>query len=103
MKKNKAQSNITTLEEHLEEQYGPIGSAKSDEFQRGYEAFKMGVMLKEARIKQGLTQEQVAAKIGVNKSAISKVENDIKDVRLSTLHRIIEALGGRINFYFPAA
>ena len=47
---------------------------------------------------KGLTQEQLAVKCGTNKAYISKVENDIKDVRISTLQKIIEVgLGGRLN------
>jgi transcriptional regulator with XRE-family HTH domain len=45
-----------------------------------------------------LTQEQLAKKAGTNKSYISKVENDIKEVRLSTLQRIVEfGLGGKLD------
>jgi transcriptional regulator with XRE-family HTH domain len=55
-------------------------------------------MIQEARLEKGLTQEQLAVKCGTNKSYISKVENDIKDVRISTLQRIIEVgLGGQLN------
>ena len=47
-------------------------------------------MIQEARLEKGLTQEQLAEKCGTNKAYISKVENNIKDVRLSTLQKIIE-------------
>ncbi len=52
----------------------------------------------EARLKKGLTQEQLAERCGTNKAYISRVENNIKDVRLSTLQKIIEiGLGGQLN------
>jgi len=45
-----------------------------------------------------LTQEQLAEKCGTNKAYISKIENNIKDVRLSTLQKIIEVgLGGQFE------
>jgi len=45
-----------------------------------------------------MTQEQLALKCGTNKAYISKVENEIKDVRISTLQKIIEiGLGGQLN------
>ncbi|MCT6766079.1 helix-turn-helix domain-containing protein, partial [Riemerella anatipestifer] len=52
----------------------------------------------QARLEKGLTQEQLAKKCGTNKGYISKVENNIKDVRLSTLQKIVEiGLGGKLN------
>ena len=74
------------------------GTTKRDKFEKGYHAFKLGAMIHEARLEKGLTQEQLAVKCGTNKSYISKVENDIKNVRISTLQKIIEiGLGGRLN------
>ena len=94
MKENK---NTTSLSEMLDKYYGVQGTTTRDEFERGFEEFKLGVLIHEARIKQGLTQEQLAKKIGTSKGYISKVENDIKDVRISTLRKIIEGLGGQLN------
>lgn len=94
----KAKNNIKTLSQIIDEQYGVKGMPKRDKFDKGYENFKLGAMLHEARLEKGLTQEQLAYKCGTNKSYISKVENDIKDVRISTLQKIIEiGLGGQLN------
>jgi len=46
-----------------------------------YEAFKLGVLIQQARQEKGLTQQQVAELSGTNKSYISKLEKDLKDVR----------------------
>jgi transcriptional regulator with XRE-family HTH domain len=55
-------------------------------------------MLKEARLGAGLTQEELAEKVGTTKSYISKLENDIKEVRLSTLQKIVElGFGGKLE------
>jgi len=55
-------------------------------------------MIQEARKKKGMTQQELADKCGTNKAYISRVENDIKDVRLSTLRKIVEAgLGGELE------
>ena len=49
-------------------------------------------------MEHGLTQEQVAELSGTNKSYISKLEKDLKDVRFSTLQRIVrEGLGGHLE------
>jgi len=94
----KAKSNTKTLTQLIEEQYGKKGTAKRDKFDKGYESFKLGAMIHDARLEKGLTQEQLAEKCGTNKAYISKVENDIKDVRISTLQKIIEVgLGGQLK------
>jgi DNA-binding Xre family transcriptional regulator len=94
MKKN----NILTLEQFKDKHYGQTGSAKRDELEAGYENFKIGVLIHEARIEKGLTQEELAAKVGTTKSYISKIENNVKEVRLSTLHKIVElGLGGQLQ------
>ncbi len=66
-------------------------------FWKGYEDFKIGVILKEARIEAGLTQEQVAKKIKTTKSVISRIENHAEDIRLSTLERLAKALNKEIH------
>lgn len=45
-----------------------------------------------------MTQEELAVKCGTNKRYISKIENDVKEVRLSTLQKIVEqGLGGQLE------
>ncbi len=95
MKKSK---NLTSLDHFIEKKVGSIGTKKRDKFESEYEAFKLGVLLQQARQDRGLTQEQVADLAGTNKSYISKLEKDLKDVRFSTLQRIItEGLGGHLE------
>ena len=66
-------------------------------FDKGYEQFKIGVLLKQARQNAGLTQEQVAKKLHTKKSAISRIENHSEDIRLSTLENFAEAVGRRLK------
>jgi ribosome-binding protein aMBF1 (putative translation factor) len=90
--------NIMTLFEFKDEQYGKIGTAKRDELEAGYEQFKLGAMIHEARLEKGLTQEQLAEKCGTTKSYISRIENNIKEVRISTLQKIVElGFGGQLQ------
>ena len=90
--------NLTSLTEILDKKYEKKGTKKRDKNEKGYEEFKLGVLIQQARLEKGLTQEQLAEKCGTNKGYISKVENNIKDVRLSTLQKIVEiGLGGKLN------
>jgi len=94
----KATKDIKTLAEFKDEHYGKIGSPKRDKLDKEFEVFKLGVLIQEARLEKGLTQEQLAQKCGTNKAYISKVENNVKDVRISTLQRIVElGFGGQLQ------
>ncbi|MFA5838949.1 MAG: helix-turn-helix transcriptional regulator [Candidatus Paceibacterota bacterium] len=83
-------SNIMTLEQFKDKNYGKRGTKKRDKLEAGYENFKIGVLIHEARLEKGLTQEELALKVGTTKSYISKIENNIKEARLSTLQKIVE-------------
>ena len=67
------------------------------DFDSGYEQFKIGVLLKQAREEAGLTQEEVAARLNTKKSAISRIENHAEDIKLSTLEKFANALGKRLR------
>jgi DNA-binding XRE family transcriptional regulator len=66
-------------------------------FDKGYEQFKIGILLKQARIEAGFTQEQVAKKLRTKKSAISRIENHAEDIRLSTLVNYAQAVGKHLQ------
>ncbi len=70
----KAKSNITTLDEILDKKYGQKGVSRREEWEQQFEAFRLGVLLEEARNKLGMSQEQLAEKCGTNKSYISRIE-----------------------------
>jgi HTH-type transcriptional regulator/antitoxin HipB len=91
-------NNIKTLDQFVDEQYGEIGTSKRNNFEKGFEAFQLGFLLQQARLEKGMTQEELALKCGTNKGYISKIENNIKEVRISTLQKIVElGLGGHLE------
>lgn len=91
-------NNLKTLAEFKDEFYGKIGSEKRDTLEKGYEQFQLGALIHEARIEKGLTQEELAQKSGTTKSYISRIENNVKEVRFSTLQKIVElGLGGKLE------
>ena len=91
-------SNIMTLEEFKDKHYGKKGTKSRDDLDNGYENFKLGTLLHEARLKKGMTQAELAEKVGTTKSYISKIENNVKEVRLSTLQKIVQlGLGGQLD------
>jgi HTH-type transcriptional regulator / antitoxin HipB len=65
----------------------------------GYEQFKIGEILRQAREAAGLTQEELAHRVHTKKTAISRIENHAEDIKISTLKRVAKALGKRIQIY----
>lgn len=91
-------NNLTSFEDHLDQQYGQKGTPEREQFEEGFEAFKLGVMIQELRKERGLTQEQLAEKCGTTKTYISRIENNASDIRLSTLMRIVrEGFGKQLK------
>ncbi len=91
-------SKSITLDQFKDKHYGKRGTPRRDVYEAGYESFKIGVLIHDARMKKGLTQQELAEKVGTTKSYISKLENNVKEVRLSTLQKIIElGLDGQLE------
>ncbi len=69
----------------------------SQGYDLGYEEFKIGVMLRQARESAGYTQEEIAKKLHTKKSAISRIENHAEDIRLSTIEKFVDAIGRKLE------
>jgi len=59
---------------------------------------KIGRLIKETRIKTGMSQQELAIVSGTSRTYISRIENDRSDIELATLRKIIETgLGKRME------
>ena len=74
-----------------------IKNQQRDQFEMECDAFIIGEQLKEERLRAGLTQEQLADRIGTKKSFISRVEKGHADIQLSTLVKLFRGLGRQIS------
>lgn len=66
-------------------------------YEEGFEEFKIGVMIRQAREEAGLSQEEVAHMIKTKRTAISRIENHAEDIKLSTLQRVAGAVGKHLK------
>ena len=96
-KKLKDDVQLTPIEELIKKDFGAEGTVERTAFETGVDAFILGECLKEERKKSGLTQAQLAAKIGTKKGYISQTGNGHAYVQLSTLFRIFAILGKRVS------
>ncbi len=95
--KKDAIMNCSNLNELLNVEFGNVGTVEREEFDKETEAFCLAQTLKEERKRAGLTQEELAEKIGTKKTYISRIENGKADIQLNTLFRIFEGLGKRVS------
>jgi HTH-type transcriptional regulator/antitoxin HipB len=89
----KKMSDLKKYGSERKKRYG----AFTEGYDEGYEQFKIGVVLKQAREKAGLTQEELAKRLKTKKTAISRIENHAEDIKLSTLEKVAHALGKRLE------
>ena len=95
--KEKKILNCSSFDELLDTDYGKTGTETREKFEIDAEACVLAECLKEQRKLAGLTQQELADRIGTKKSYISKIENGHADIQLSTLFRIFNGLGRRIS------
>jgi ribosome-binding protein aMBF1 (putative translation factor) len=87
---------MSDLDNYIEERKKK-DKAFAEGFDEGYEQFKIGEVLRQAREAAGLTQEELASRVHTQKTAISRIENHAEDIKVSTLKRVAKALGKRIQ------
>lgn len=66
-------------------------------YEEGFRSFKIGVLLKQAREKAGLTQDELAKQLNTKKTSVSRIENHAEDIRLSTLEKYAKAFGKKLK------
>lgn len=81
----------------LNQKYGAHGSRERAQFDEEAYAFYTSQILLDARKNAHLTQQELAARIGVDKSYISRIEKGITVPSVATFYRIVSALGLTVN------
>lgn len=89
---------IYTLEEAKDKHLGKVGTEKRDKYEYELRLDLLGEMIKQARKERHLTQSQLGEMIGVQKSQISRIENNAKNVTIETILRVFKALKAKVNF-----
>ena len=87
---------LYSLEEVTDEIIGKKGTSERDNFDRKVEealyAYRIGEAIRNARLKQNLTQEELGERIGVQKAQISRMERGYS-ISIPTMSRVFKALG----------
>ncbi|MCR8559198.1 helix-turn-helix domain-containing protein [Mucilaginibacter sp. BJC16-A38] len=87
-----------TLDQVQDEVIGKIGTQTRDKFEYELQMDLIGKAIKQTRIEQKLTQEELGKLIGVQKAQISRIESNASNVTIGTLMRVFTALKAKITF-----
>jgi len=84
---------LPTVNDELDQKYGKTSTASREKFSMEARAYYTGQLIEDARKNAHLTQEELANRVGANKSYISRIENGKTEPKVSTFYRIAAALG----------
>jgi len=89
---------MMTLDQMKDQHIGEIGTKERDKYEFDLRLDILGEMIKSVRKERHLTQEQLGELIGVQKSQISKLERNAKNVTIETILKVFRALKANIKF-----
>jgi len=81
----------------MDAKYGKVGTPEREQFRREAYAFYMGQILYDARKSEKITQKELAQRVGVDKSYVSKIEKGIIEPGIATFFRMASALGRTVE------
>jgi len=87
-----------TLDQLKDKHLGKVGTEKRDKYEYELRLDLLGEMIKRTRKERHLTQSELGEMIGVQKSQISRIENNAKNVTIETILRVFKALKAKVNF-----
>jgi len=87
-----------SLDDITDKYIGKVGTPERDEFENELRLDLIGKAIKQVRKERNLTQAQLGELVGVQKSQISKIENNLTDARFETIIKVFRALDAKINF-----
>ena len=96
MKENEIKT--ISLDKIKDKYIGKIGTYKRDQYEFDLKLDVLGYMIRKTRKDRNLTQEQLGKLIGVKRSEISKLENNTRNMTISTIIKIFNALKANVKF-----
>lgn len=95
---NSAKIKAYTLDQLKDKHLGKVGTEKRDKYEYELRLDLLGEMIKRTRKERHLTQSELGEMIGVQKSQISRIENNAKNVTIETILKVFKALKAKVNF-----
>ena len=89
---------MMTLDQMKDKHIGKVGTSNRDQYEFELRIEALGEMMKSVRKERNLTQEELGKLIGVQKSQISKLERNTKNVTIETILKVFTALNAHVKF-----
>lgn len=87
-----------TLDQMKDRDIGKVGTQERDTYEFDLRMEVLGDMIKSVRKERDLTQKQLGELIGVQKSQISKLERNTRNVTIETILKVFRALKANVRF-----
>jgi DNA-binding XRE family transcriptional regulator len=84
---------LTSVDDVMDAKFGKVGTPEREAFRREAYSYYMGQILQDARKSEKITQKELAQRVGVDKSYISKVEKGFIEPGIAMFYRIASELG----------
>lgn len=97
----KAKDELTDIMPELEKEFGEFGSKQWESSMEEARSFYTGQMLRDLRKEAKVTQSELASRLNVTKSYISRIENGLITPSVTVFYSIIESLGMRVEIIKP--
>ncbi|CAN5313754.1 helix-turn-helix transcriptional regulator [soil metagenome] len=88
---------LTKFEDLEDKFFGLPGTTKREKYELEYRKAVFGELVKRLRERKNLTQDELAQRLGMDKSYISRIETNQKQVRLDTFLRVLKALDAKVE------
>lgn len=93
--------NLVSIDAIMDKKYGKVGTPEREAFRKEAFAYCVGQIILDARKSEKMTQDELARKIGTNKSYISRIEHGVIEPSAGLFIRIIDALGLKVEIVKP--
>lgn len=94
-------NDISSFDSILDKKYGAVGTAEREAFRKEATNYCVGRLIHDARKQEGMTQSDLAKKVGTDKTYISRIEKGLIEPGVGMFFRIIDALGLKIDIVRP--
>ena len=88
---------LTNFKDLEDKYFGKIGTSKRDRYENGYRSEIYSLLIKRLRERKKLTQDELAQRLNMDKSYISRIESNQKQIRLDTFLKVLKALDAKVE------
>ena len=90
-------NKILSVDDMMDQRFGKVGTPEREAFRKEAYNYCVGQLISAARKREKVTQQELAERVGTNKTYISHIENGSVEPGAGMFLRILGALGHRFD------